>query len=214
MSIYNLPEGWRPCAYQVQQFLRWAGHAAVYLVAVDPAGKAVGRYFEGSVKAACKWAVSKNANGANVYFAPNWVKPELKERPTRSDIRRVFYNHTVIDLSQLAGVRKSEAIMSLYDGHPSPAFVIEAGETITAMWRANGDDLKAEEALNLVLAKRFEGDENRTSLSHIIPLPGTMQWHGGLDDLQSGRSPVQTIWLGMHDPEKAECIWRFKERRR
>ena len=131
----------------------------IHLVAIVPDGPTQGRSFGSKVQAAQEWASERNAQGMNIYWTVNCVRPNFHRKPSKKDIIDVRYAHIDIDPPKDGSPFDREAAISKLSSAPiQPSFTIWSGNGVQAFWRVKDISHEQGETINRGLISYFGGD--------------------------------------------------------
>ena len=151
----------------------------IHLVYIHPNGIGVhGREFATDIDAALSDAARMNADGFNVYWTVNIVKPGLNKKPTKADITHARFVHVDIDPPKSGGAfDKGEIVASLLDIAAPPSFVIDSGGGLQAFWRLDDPcaHLVSIEGINTQARDWFEADAWQ-NIDRLMRVPGSVNW--------------------------------------
>lgn len=146
-----------------------------HLVAITPDGPLVGQYFGTDKAAAMAWAQARNAEGQNVYFTINEVRPGLNTKATKADIARVRFAHVDIDPPKVGVWDKEAALIALLAQNPS--VVIDSGNGWQGLWRLNRSVPHSEvEEINRGIAHALGADDRVWNVDRLFRVPGTVNY--------------------------------------
>lgn len=151
----------------------------IHLVYIHPNGIGVdGHDFSTDVDAATTSAEKANANGYNIYWTVNTVRPGLNKKPTKTDIRTARFVHVDIDPPKTGGAFDKPAIASaMTEIAAPPSFIIDSGGGLQAFWRLDDhyQNLASIEAINTQVRDYFEADACQ-NIDRLMRVPGTVNW--------------------------------------
>lgn len=164
-----------------REFLEKTLQDQAHLTAIHPEGRrpTEGHDFGSDVEAALGWALERNAQGLNVYFAVNRIRDGLNKRANKNDISAVRFVHVDIDppkgaLSFTAG-QKAAAYDRLVAAVPS--VVIWSGNGWQALWRVDDSlSIANAEEINRRLIAVLGGDEGTQDASRLLRVPGLINY--------------------------------------
>lgn len=145
-----------------------------------------GKDFQQDWQAAVEWAEVENADGRNVYWTVNLVRPHKHGKPKKGDIRAARFAHLDIDPPKDgASWSKRETIKDLEALPKPPSFILDSGNGVQAFWRLEEQVENREpiEAINTGLRDRFKAD-NCQNIDRLMRVPGFVNWP---DALKRGR---------------------------
>jgi hypothetical protein len=115
-----------------------------------------------------RWVRFKNANGSDIYFGPNPIRPESRSRTTE-DIARI--SAVWIDLDSNGDV--SLATLQSSPLIPRPNVIVNTSTgKYQCLWRVDGMSIGEGAALNRALAATFGGDFASCDAAHVLRWPG------------------------------------------
>ena len=168
-----------PRTEEIATFLRSTIADAIHLVAIVPEGPApAGRWFDSNALDAAIWATECNAEGANVYWTVNQVRPGLNTKPKKADIVAARFTHVDIDPPKDGAPWQREQVLdALAELDSPPSFVLDSGGGLQAFWRLEEASLNlaAIEDANRGIQARFGGDPC-WNIDRLMRLPGTVNW--------------------------------------
>lgn len=151
----------------------------IHLVFIHPNGVGVhGKDFATDVDSALDESAKANANGFNIYWTVNHVRPGLHAKPSKSDIRSARFVHVDIDPPKTGGAfDKGEITAALLDIDLPPSFVIDSGGGLQAFWRLDDPcaNLAAIEAINVQARDWFEADACQ-NIDRLMRVPGSVNY--------------------------------------
>lgn len=159
-------------------FLQRYSPDAIQLTAIPAQGGAPkSMWFGADIQRACEWAVSQNAQGQNIYWSVNAVRPDLNKKATKADVRRIRYAHVDIDPPKDGSpFNKADKALDLELGELPPTFIVDSGGGLQAFWRLEGEISPDEvEQINRLIAHRYGGD-NCHNVDRIMRVPGTVNY--------------------------------------
>lgn len=139
-----------------------------HLVAMAGEGGPEARTFNPGEERAMRAWIDERQGKANLYFAVNPLKPEVRDRKSRKDdVHCGAFLHVDID--------DVEALAALAAFSPRPTCVVFSGGGYQAFWRLEEPcaDLERVEACNRYLAEQLGGD-NCHNIDRIMRVPGTI----------------------------------------
>lgn len=155
---------------------------AIHLVAIAPdAGTTSGYWFGLDLAAAAAWAETLNAQGCNIYWTANEVRPGLHAKPAKTDIVRRRVVHVDVDDSP-----DLDRILAL-----QPSCVINSGNGLQAYWELVDDPgTEVVEDINRRLIAVLDGDPPCWNADRLLRVPGTLNYPTAVK-LARGRRVVQ-----------------------
>jgi hypothetical protein len=173
----------------------------IHLVYIHPNGIGVrGHDFGTDANAALKGAQAANANGYNVYWTVNHVRPGLHTKPSKADIRSARFVHVDIDPPKSGGAfNKGEITAALLEIDQPPSFVIDSGGGLQAFWRLDGPcaNLASIEAINIQARDWFDADACQ-NIDRLMRVPGSVNWPDK-KKIARGRTPKLATWASEDD---------------
>lgn len=148
----------------------------IHLVAIPPEGGAArGHDFSTDIDAAAVWVREQNAEGNNIYFTVNEVRPGVNKKPTKTDIVTVRFAHVDIDPPKDGGLFDESAVCErLENSVTPPSFVNWSGNGVQAFWRLEpGATVETTEQVNRGLIAVFGGDPGTQNIDRLMRVPGT-----------------------------------------
>jgi hypothetical protein len=180
----------------IEHFLRDYIGSAIHLVAIEPDGRAAGRWFARDAAAATAWAVRQNDAGKGIYFTVNECRPDVNKKCSRADITAQRFLHVDIDPPKDGTAFDIEAAAAALAALPlEPSFVIASGGGLGAFWRladAVSDQTACTDA-NKALEALLGGDHCH-NVDRVMRLPGTVNWPNK-KKREAGRVPVVSTIL-------------------
>lgn len=157
----------------------FAGLEQIHLVYIHPNGVGVHGYdFRTDIERALTEAGKANADGFNIYWTVNIVRPGLNKKPGKADITHARYVHVDIDPPKSGGAfDKGEIVAALLDIDKPPSIVIDSGGGLQAFWRLDGPcaNLASIEAINVQVRDWFEADACQ-NIDRLMRVPGSVNW--------------------------------------
>lgn len=173
----------------------------IHLVYLHPNGIGVhGHEFGTDIDRAMESASQANANGYNIYWTVNHVRPGCNTKPGKSDIRSARFVHVDIDPPKSGGAfNKGEITAALLEIDHPPSFVIDSGGGLQAFWRLDGPcaNLPAIEAINRQARDWFDAD-NCQNIDRLMRVPGSVNWPDK-KKIARGRTPKLATWASEDD---------------
>lgn len=168
----------------------------IHLVYLHPNGVGVhAKEFETDVDAAIEAAEKASANGFNIYWTVNYVRPGLNKKPTKADITHARFVHVDIDPPKTGGAfDKGEITAALLEIDMPPSFVIDSGGGLQAFWRLDDPcaNLPSIEAINTQARDWFEADACQ-NIDRLMRVPGSVNYPNKTK-LARGRTPCLATW--------------------
>lgn len=156
-----------------------AGLSQIHLVYIHPNGIGVeGRDFGTDAEAATESAGKANANGFNIYWTVNTVRPGLNKKPSKTDIRSARFVHVDIDPPKTGGAFDKPAIAAaMTEIAAPPSFIIDSGGGLQAFWRLDDEfqNLASIEGINTQVRDYFEADACQ-NIDRLMRVPGSVNW--------------------------------------
>ena len=123
----------------IQEFFKKTIPDQIHLTAIDPkkARRAVGKDSGTDAEAASRWALQHNAEGFNVYFTTNRVRPGLGAERNKGDIVGVRFAHVDVDPPKGVASFTPEQREAAYERlkAASPSLINWSGNGLQALWR-------------------------------------------------------------------------------
>lgn len=185
----------------IEGFLAQVGGDAIQLVTFPAAGgPSQARWFGDDAAAAAAWATERNAAGANVYWSANVVRAGLNKKASKGDVTAVRYAQVDIDPPKETGSTfdKAAAVAMLRGTEVPPHAIVDSGGGVQALWRVDGLDTPAVEAINRSLIAEFGGDPACWNVDRILRVAGTIN-HPTPKKLTAGRVPAAATLLSVTD---------------
>jgi hypothetical protein len=175
----------------LRDFLAYLG-GYIHLVAIMPDGPTIGRDFGNDKESAAAWALEQNAEGKNIYFTVNRVRPGVNKKPTKADIAAVRFAHVDIDPPKDGGSFDALAICDrLENSVTPPSFFNWSGNGVQAFWRLKpGATIEQTEQVNRGLIAAFGGDAGTHNIDRLMRVPGTDN-HPNATKRAAGRTVTQ-----------------------
>lgn len=150
----------------------------IHLVAIVPDGPAIGKDFGNDKDAAAAWAQEQNAQGKNIYFTVNRVRPGVNKKSTKADIDSVRFAHVDIDPPKDGGPWDADKTCDdLIASRCPPTTIIWSGNGWQAVWRLEpGATIEQVEQANRGLIAAFGGDGPTWNADRLFRLPGTINY--------------------------------------
>ena len=168
----------------------------IHLVYLHPNGVGVhGKDYGTDIDAALESAAKANANGFNIYWTVNYVRPGLHNKPTKADITHARFVHVDIDPPKTGGAfNKGEITAALLEIDQPPSFVIDSGGGLQAFWRLDGpcQNLQSIEGINTQARDWFEADACQ-NIDRLMRVPGSVNYPNK-SKLARGRTPCLASW--------------------
>ena len=136
----------------------------IHLVAINPGNpdaSPIGRDFALDGDAAVRWAQRLNADGLNIYWTVNAVRPGLDKKPLKADMIAARFVHVDIDPPKDGSVWSRDEVLATLRAHrPEPSFVIDSGNGLQVFWRLKEpiENKAHAEAVNIQLIHHFGGE--------------------------------------------------------
>jgi hypothetical protein len=150
--------------------------AQIHLVTIPPEGGATrGVDLGKDIDTAEAWARQYNAEGNNIYFTVNTVRPGVNKKPTMADIVAVRFAHVDIDPPKDGGPFDASTVYGrLEKAVVPPSFVNWSGNGMQAFWRLKpGATIEQTEQANRGLIAVFGGDPGTQNIDRLMRVPGT-----------------------------------------
>jgi len=151
----------------------------IHLVYIHPNGVGVhGRDFKTDIDAALEGAAKANADGFNIYWTVNIVRPGLNKKPSKADITHARFIHVDIDPPKSGGAfHKGEITAAILAIDHPPSFVIDSGGGLQAFWRLDDPcaNLASIEAINTQVRDWFDADACQ-NIDRLMRVPGSVNW--------------------------------------
>ena len=182
----------------IEDFLVQVGGDAIQLVTFPATGgPSQARWFGADAAGAAAWAEQRNAAGANVYYSANVVRSGLNKKASKEDVTAIRYAQVDIDPPKEKGSTfdKTAAVSMLRGAEVPPHVVVDSGGGVQALWRVDGLDAPAVEAINRLLIAQFGGDPACSDSSRILRVPGTINLPNE-KKRNAGRVPAAATLLG------------------
>jgi hypothetical protein len=172
----------------------------IHLVFIHPNGLSVrGRDFGKDADAAIDAASAANAEGYNIYWTVNQVRPGLNTKPKKSDITAARFVHVDIDPPKTGGAFDKpciiEALTGLGNGRAlPPSFIIDSGGGLQAFWRLDApcENLASIEAINRQVQDYCDAD-SCWNIDRLMRVPGTVN-HPDARKRARGRVAALATW--------------------
>ncbi len=168
----------------------------IHLVYIHPNGVGVhGRDFKTDIDEALAAAAKANADGFNIYWTVNIVRPGLNRKPGKADITHARYVHVDIDPPKSGGAFDKGAIASaLLEIEKPPSLIIDSGGGLQAFWRLDGPcaNLASIEAINFQVRDWFEADACQ-NIDRLMRVPGSVNWPDKKKQLRGRVAKLATI---------------------
>ncbi len=175
----------------------------IHLVAIVPDGPTQGRSFGSKVQAAQEWASERNAQGMNIYWTVNCVRPNFHRKPSKKDIIDVRYAHIDIDPPKDGSPFDREAAISKLSSAPiQPSFTIWSGNGVQAFWRVKDISHEQGETINRGLISYFGGDVGTHNIDRLMRVPGFINYPNKKKRDQ-GRVAVEAYFIQEDDGSKS-----------
>jgi len=184
----------------IEGFLAQVGGDAIQLVTFPAVGgPSQARWFGDDATGAAAWATERNAAGANVYYSVNVVRAGLNKKASKEDVTAIRYCQLDVDPPKGGGIfDKAAAAARLRDATVPPHVVVDSGGGVQALWRVDGLDTPAVEAINRSLITQFGGDPACWNVDRILRVAGTIN-HPTHKKLSAGRVPAAAALLSVTD---------------
>lgn len=176
----------------------------------DAEGMGPHRRFEiGELSAAADWVCERNAEGYNVYWQHNAVRPEVLGKAKKSEILAARFVHADVDPPKgHAGWSEGEraVLVAEFEALPCPpSAIVNSGNGLQLYWRLNGEcqNLEAIEDINRGVRDAVGADSGTWNADRLLRVPGT--WN--LPDKRKrgrGRQPVLASILSADSGEVFE----------
>lgn len=164
----------------------------IHLVYLHPNGVGLhAREFATDVDAALDGAEKANAQGFNIYWTVNIVRPGLNKKPTKADITHARFVHVDIDPPKTGGAfDKGTIAAAMSEIEAPPSFIIDSGGGLQAFWRLDAPcaNLEAIEAINRQVRDLFEADAC-WNIDRLMRVPGSVNWPDKKKQMR-GRTPA------------------------
>lgn len=168
----------------------------IHLVYLHPNGVGVhGKDFAADVEAALDDAAKASANGFNIYWTVNYVRPGLNRKPAKADITHARFVHVDIDPPKSGGAfDKGEITAAILDIETPPSFIIDSGGGLQAFWRLDGpcQNLAAIEGINTQARDWFDADACQ-NIDRLMRVPGSVNYPNK-QKMARGRTPKMAGW--------------------
>jgi Protein of unknown function (DUF3987) len=168
----------------------------IHLVYLHPNGVGVhGKEFGTDVEAALEDAARANANGFNIYWTVNYVRPGLNKKPDKASITHARFVHVDIDPPKTGGAfDKREITAALGEIDQPPSFIIDSGGGLQAFWRLDGpcQNLASIEHINTQARDWFDADACQ-NIDRLMRVPGSVNYPNKTK-LARGRTPCLASW--------------------
>ena len=184
----------------IEGFLAQVGGDAIQLVTFPAAGgPSQARWFGADAAGAAAWAAERNAAGANVYWSANVVRAGLNKKASKEDVTAIRYAQVDIDPPKGGGsFDKAAAAARLRSAEVPPHVIVDSGGGVQALWRVDGLDTPAVEAINRSLITEFGGDPACWNVDRILRVPGTINLPNA-KKRSAGRVPAAATLLTARD---------------
>jgi len=185
----------------IEGFLAQVGGDAIQLVTFPAAGgPSQARWFGDDAAGAASWAEQLNAAGSNVYWSANVVRAGLNKKASKGDVTAVRHVQVDIDPPKEKGstFNKAAAVAMLHDAEVPPHIVVDSGGGVQALWRVDGLDTPAVEAINRSLIAQFGGDPACWNVDRILRVAGTIN-HPNAKKRSAGRVAAAATLLSITD---------------
>jgi hypothetical protein len=154
-----------------------------------------------------KWIEARNGH-ANLYHTANGLKQPMDKKPSAADVQVFEFAHVDIDCDKgVEGVegieaRKEIARTGLELHDPPPAFIVDTGGGLQALWRLSNPKrlrtskgIERAKAVNRFLVRALGGDDKCINPSHLLRLPGTVNFPDARKRAR-GRvvAPARLVW--------------------
>lgn len=179
----------------------------IHLVYIHPNGIGLHAHeFATDVEAALEGAEKANAQGFNIYWTVNIVRPGLNRKPSKADITHARFVHVDIDPPKTGGAFDKGAIAAaMSDIEAPPSFIIDSGGGLQAFWRLDAPcaNLAPIEAVNRQVRDYFEADAC-WNIDRLMRVPGSVNWPDKKKQMR-GRVPALARIIAeddgtVHDP--------------
>lgn len=165
----------------IQEFFKKTIPDQIHLTAIDPkkGRRPVGKDSGTDAEAASRWALQHNAEGFNVYFTTNRVRPGLGAERNKGDIVGVRFAHVDIDPPKGAASFTPEQRKAAYEQlkAASPSLINWSGNGLQALWRLEeGVGIDEVEQINRGLIEALGGDTGTHDASRLLRVPGLVNW--------------------------------------
>ena len=175
----------------------------IHLTAIDPENRngTVARDFCQDAAAAMAWAIARNGEGRNIYYAINCIRDGLNKRADKSDITAIRFAHVDIDppkgVASFTMAQKDAAFDLLVAAFPS--VVIWSGNGWQALWRLpDGVSVAEVEEINRRLIAALGGDKGTHDASRLFRVPGLINWPNK-QKVAYGREPTMACMVAEDD---------------
>jgi hypothetical protein len=165
----------------IQEFFKKTIPDQIHLTAIDPTKgrRAVGKDSGTDAEAASRWALRHNAEGFNVYFTTNRVRPGLGAERNKGDIVGVRFAHVDVDPPKGAASFTPEQREAAYERlkAASPSMINWSGNGLQALWRLEESvSIDEVEQINRGLIEALGGDKGTHDASRLLRVPGLINW--------------------------------------
>ncbi|PZU17896.1 MAG: hypothetical protein DI591_00870 [Citromicrobium sp.] len=175
----------------------------IHLVAINPADRdawPLGRDFGTDIEAATRWAAQVNADGRNVYWTVNAVRPGLDKKPAEKDMTAARFVHVDIDPPKDGSDwPRDEVLAALRTHRPKPSFVFDSGNGLQAFWRLGElvENWQQAKEVNDQLRHHFGGDACH-NIDRLMRVPGFVNYPDA-KKAKAGRVPQLAQWVDDDD---------------
>lgn len=166
---------------EVRKFFQKTIPDQTHLTAIDPDNvlPTRGKDFGTDTEAASRWALERNAEGYNVYFTVNGVRPGLGAERNKGDIVGVRFAHLDIDppkgVASFTPQQREAAYERLRAAEPSA--INWSGNGFQALWWLDdGVNIDEVERINRGLIEALGGDKGTHDASRLLRVPGLTNW--------------------------------------
>lgn len=175
----------------------------IHLVAINPADRdawPLGRDFGTATEDAARWAAQVNADGWNVYWTVNSVRPGLEKKPAEKDMIAARFVHVDIDPPKDGSAWSRDEVLAALRAHrPEPSFVIDSGNGLQAFWRLSEpiENWQHAKDVNDQLRRHFGGDACH-NIDRLMRVPGFVNYPDA-KKTAGGRVPQLAGWVDADD---------------
>jgi hypothetical protein len=164
-----------------REFFEKTLQGQTHLTAIDPQDRrpTVGRDFGDDVEEALAWALKRNSEGFNVYFAVNLIRDGLNKRASKADVTAIRFFHLDIDPPKGSVAFTPHEREAAYDRlvAVAPSVVIWSGNGWQALWRIeDGVSVAEAEEINKRLIVGLGGDDGTQDVSRLLRVPGLINY--------------------------------------
>lgn len=164
-----------------REFFEKTLQGQIHLTAIDPKGRqpTVGRDFGDDVEEALAWALKRNSEDLNVYFAVNLIRDRLNKRASKADVTAVRFFHLDIDPPKGSAAFTHHECEAAYDRlvAATPSVIIWSGNGWQALWRVDeGVSIAQAEEINRRLIAGLCGDDGTQDVSRLLRVPGLINF--------------------------------------